>query len=323
MRRLIVAACMATLLSSAVAGAASPKSWLVLDASETSEAYGWKGGAGTLQVSGPFTDVTSVGLVWTSVVSMPFLALDCDLVAADTFCNFSIGNGDLKVVVTGGTGSDIVSARIGQPNQASTGVGAGGSAINLDWDQDDTLNVFKSVIADAVDFDMNDDGTTDLTIERASSGTKVFRAEGSGGSFFRFATSTGAFTAQIVAGGGSPFNGFLTNLGGGAIRDIAPGATVAGLIPRQSALTTGIGHDLSSGDMTLVRASAVHLRTNSVGVLLPDGLALGLPRSTSPPFVCTGSDDGQVYFDTAGEVEQCNCNGTNWVLASDASTVCT
>lgn len=200
--KIVSAAFVLLMLSVLPIAATSPKSWLELDAGETAESFSWNGGSGTLHVWGSFSGGPSVSLEWTSFNSAPFLEVDasnCTLTTADSFCNFSIGNGDLRVVITGGSGSDIVSARIGQPNQASIGgdgAGGGGSfadltggtnvmaamvvgtgssmsvtgsgtleATALDYTGDGTLNLFNDV--GSTRFDPDNDGTAEMSLTSA------------------------------------------------------------------------------------------------------------------------------------------------------------
>lgn len=107
-----------------LAAPAFGRSTWTLDAGETSASARWPGGAGTLQVGGSFAGSPTVTFEWTAGPPVnAWIELDaanCTFTAAGR-CNFVVGNGDLRLVVTGGTGAGIVTAVIGQPFQASIG----------------------------------------------------------------------------------------------------------------------------------------------------------------------------------------------------------
>lgn len=114
---------LALALLSAALPAAGRSSW-TLDADETSSAGRWKGGAGTLQVGGTFAGGPTVTFEWTAGPPVStWLEIDAGncTFAAPGRCNFVIGNGDIRVVVTGGTGAGIVTAVVVEPFQASIG----------------------------------------------------------------------------------------------------------------------------------------------------------------------------------------------------------
>ena len=106
---------------------------LELDA-DSSCTLKWGGASGTLQVEdgiNAFNGAPSVTLEWKAPSAAAFEQIeaeDCTFTAAG-FCNFSIGRGDLKIVVTGGTGADIVSAFVSDEHEAALGAGVSSSGV--------------------------------------------------------------------------------------------------------------------------------------------------------------------------------------------------
>lgn len=308
------------------AWSASPKAWLTLDGASgaTADTYSWNGGSGTLQVWGAFTGGPSVSLEWTSFGSAPFLEVDsseCTLTAANTFCNFSIGNGDLRLIITGGSGVAIVSARIGQPNQASAG-GGGGFALAaacIDADDDGNCEVEKELAADAVLFDVNDDGVVDMRFVRFT-----------GTTFDIQSTSIMRFDPLGTAVGGAYASGFQTgpSIGteiAGAWRNVTTTSTVPTGVMTFSDLTSGIGRDTTTGGIALIDDSILGVLVESTQITISDGLTLGLPGSNSPPATCNAAKDGHIYWDL-NQLIVCRCDSTIWegmLVSGGGAITCT
>jgi hypothetical protein len=238
--------------------------------------------------------------------------------AAAGFCNFSIGNGDLRINVAGGTGVGTIAARIGEPNQASTlGTPGGGliSAVDLNWDQDSTLNVFEGTPGDmAMDFD--DDGVIDLTATVVVIGNPFATFEAGRFLFRTFGLNRFRIEplfATVINTAGFGQGGFSTAV---------TSATEPSIVLNTSNGGDGFGWVSAGDEITTIIDNLEISRHTATGFGITDGLALRLPHSSAPPFACSGTAEGAAYWDTSDN-EQCNCDGTNWVLVSDATTVCT
>jgi len=115
------------------------------------------------------------------------------------------------------------------------------------------------------------------------------------------------------ATGNSKFNAFSTGAGDSFVR--------LGNLSQDWSL----GVDQSdSNNFHIVNAGNLgsnrRLTIDTVGnVSVGGGAAFGFPPSASPP---SGTVEGRSYYDTT-ESEVCFYNGANWVLVSDATTVCT
>lgn len=324
--------------------ARSPNSWLVLDADETSVLHRWKGGSGTLQVWGPFTGGPTVTLEFQSHQNAPFEEPQGPCIStAPAICNFTVGNGDLRIVVTGGSGTDIVAANIGETNQASIGGGAGGSTsfaalttgtnttadmvvgtgatlgisglgtisgTELDFDGDGTPNVFDS---SGMNFDADDDGTPEMVIALNDSvgiGTTAAVARLEVDSIansptLRLRSDSGANIELFDDGTGANWE---FNIGGGGT-DLIFSRSTLGEVFRFRGATGFFGVGTATpGGLFDVNSFLV---VNSTDVVIGPGLTFAPPPGASPPGVCSGGLSGHQYWDT-NQLLLCRCNGVAW-----------
>ena len=136
------------ILAILTAPAAAEFRCLELDA-DSSCILKWAGGSGTLQVedgANAFNGSPTVTLEWKSRSAADYEQIDalgCTFTAAGK-CNFSVGRGDLKVRVTGGTGVDIVSAFVTQEHKAALTSSVSSSGLvtgNLTMSDDATIGL--------------------------------------------------------------------------------------------------------------------------------------------------------------------------------------
>lgn len=94
----------------------------------------WGGASGTLQIEGganAFNGGPTVTLQWKTRSAAAFEQIEataCTFTAAG-FCDFSKGRGELKIVVTGGTGADIVDAFVSDEHEAALTSGVSSSGV--------------------------------------------------------------------------------------------------------------------------------------------------------------------------------------------------
>lgn len=236
---------------------------------------------------------------------------DCVLTSVGR-CKVFVGSGDLRIRITGGTAPAINTQGQCASGQisAADGDGGGGSAINLDWDQDTILNVFEDLsIADATSFDHNDDGTTDLTAVRISAQTQEFRT-GQAGGRFRFSDNDGTPIAAEIIVSGAPITGVITPMGG-SLQNIVPSATTATVLAAASAPTTGMGLVVATSDPVLIRLAVQRMTIDADTTKIADGFTLAVGLNSGVPFTCDSTKEGHLYGDDVTN-ELCFCNGTSW-----------
>lgn len=146
----------------------------LLDADETSEVYTWPGGSGTFQVTGTFTGSPSVQFQFNADTSQPTAGWQsvegcAAITTAGGFCNFAMGETFIRVVVTGGTGADIVRAQVTPAHQG----GSGAATDFLPLDGSDPMTGELTADALGIEFEAGD-ALTDCSTFSATGGGVFF-----------------------------------------------------------------------------------------------------------------------------------------------------
>lgn len=241
--------------------------------------------------------------------------VECSVTTLPAVCKVAVGQGAIRLNVTGGLGSPSIHAIAYEASAVVGEVGGagGGTATALDWDQDGTLNVFERV-ADAVAFDLNDNGTHELEIKRQSSTIVDFLAPDI--TSLRF-NPLGTATAGTFASGSlhGPSIGAVL---GGAWRNFAPSETVATAVMNATDLTTGLGYS-TEGGVAIIDNAGMVANFTATFVAISSGLTFAPPPGASPPTTCDGDTDGHLYDDTDQDL-LCRCDGTTWAGVGGGAT---
>jgi hypothetical protein len=295
------------------AWAASPRNWSDpgLDgASGPSTVYNWTGGSGTLQAWGSFAGSPTVTLEWQSVNSAPWEeanTTDCTFTAPG-FCNFSVGNGDLRLNVVSGSGIGIVKARIGEPNQASTGTAQRAlTAGAVDFEPDGIFEIEQVLTPfTGIAFDPDDDGDDDVIFDapdplfgrfRTTAETYVFELAGSLIAGIQFSSPPG-----------------LGTISGAFMVDATPSTTLPTLLLSRLDSGSGLGKNAVSGGPVMIDDSVAVAEWTAAGLSVTDLLRFEFPQSAVAP---TPTESGS-YWDSAAK-ELCIYDGTQWICLSSTS----
>ena len=291
-----------------------------LDGAETDTCIGsWGGGKGQFELQTLGGGATAVALEYS--IGGSFRAVDvdtsrggeasCSLTVAAQFCSFvAPAASTLRVVVTAGTGSNVVRVWISGPDEASAGGGGVSDAItsgssSLTISATDLQLDLGGTVGHVFSLDAFNFGTAAMTttvgIGWFRSGAQLHgTANGTTNWAFRF-----SFT-RLEAN---------TSFGGGIFMGAALDGTPTFNFRADD--DTGFSRDATTGGPNIVDEGVEIAVFSSGGVNVTVG-ALALFCQTSPP---AGGAVGDMYCDSDLNLP-CFHNGTDWLQMDDFSTVC-
>ena len=247
---------------------------------------------------------------------------ECSVTVLPAVCKVAVGQGDIRLNITGGLGSPAIhaiayeaSAVVGEVG----GDGGGGTAVAIDADQDGTNNVFLA--SDTITFDTDDDGVVDFEFLGSGAGTTstlTLVGDAPLDRSFAIVFENSGTIVQLNASTQAN-SGILVTPSQVLINAVVASSTVPVFIPLLSDKFTGVGRDTVSGGLSLTDNGVEGLRVLSTEVLIMPGLTFGPPPDTSPPVTCDGDSDGHLYDDTDQDL-LCRCDGTTWAGVGGGAT---
>lgn len=222
---------------------------------------------------------------------------ECSVTVLPHLCKVAIGRGVIRVIISGGGGSISIRAT-GLEVEAIVVNLTGGSGDSSFFDGSQL--VLATALQDCADTARGSLRFTGTDFCMGSDGTEFYLGDG---------------TTEYVTITSSRLKFGLVQ--GPEILRTASNLTTATYRPR-SGVEIGIGGDATTGSLVALGGESLAKWTNSAFIITA-GNILGLSTAASPPFT---PGPGGVYYDTTDN-EPCFYNGTNWVLFSDATTVCT